>query len=103
VRVDPAIASLLGAVVAIFSNFNLNNHWTFRSDRIKGYLPYLRKLASFYATSAIGVILIQTGIIFVGDEIFGRSLYFVYFILGTALLLVYNFAVYRLVIWRTAT
>jgi putative flippase GtrA len=102
VRVDPALASLLGAVVAIFFNFNLNNHWTFRSDRIKGFLPYLRKLAGFYATSAIGVILIQTGIIFVGDEIFGRSLYFAYFILGTALLLGYNFTVYRLVIWRTA-
>jgi dolichol-phosphate mannosyltransferase len=100
-RVDPALASLSGAVVAIFSNFNLNNHWTFRSDRIEGVGPYLRKLASFYATSAIGVLLIQTGVIFVGDETFGRSLYFAYFILGTALLVAYNFSVYRLVIWRT--
>lgn len=100
-RVDPAIASLSGAVVAIFSNFNLNNLWTFRSDRIEGSAPYLRKMASFYATSAIGVLLIQTGVIFVGDETFGRSLYFAYFVLGTALLVAYNFSVYRLVIWRT--
>ena len=98
--VNPSIANLLGAVVAIFSNFNLNNFWTFKTEQIKGIGHYLWKMSHFYATSAIGVIVIQTGIITLGDALFGKHLYFIYFIIGTGVLLVYNFTVYRFIIWR---
>lgn len=99
-KISPEIASLTGAVVAIFSNFNLNNYWTFKSEKINGAKQYIWKLINFYATSAIGVIIIQTGIIFLGDTFFGKKYYFIYFLFGTAVLLVYNFTVYRLIIWR---
>lgn len=98
--VVPAVASLLGAVVAIFSNYNLNNLWTFKKERANGAIQYFWKMLKFYATSAVGVILIQTGIIFLGDTLIGRKYYFVYFLFGTAILLIYNFTVYRLFIWR---
>jgi dolichol-phosphate mannosyltransferase len=100
VKVSPEISNLLGAVVAIFSNFNLNNLWTFKTERIKGITQYLWKMLNFYATSAVGVILIQTGIIFLGDTFIGRKYYFLYFIFGTGVLLIYNFTVYRFIIWR---
>lgn len=96
----PAIASLIGAVVAIFSNYNLNNLWTFKNERAKSVFQYFGKMLKFYATSAIGVIFIQTGIIFLGDTLIGRKYYFIYFLIGTAVLLVYNFSMYRFVIWR---
>jgi dolichol-phosphate mannosyltransferase len=99
-NIDPTISNLTGAVVAIFSNYNLNNHWTFKTEKISGFGQYLWKLLSFYATSAIGVIIIQTGIIFLGDTLFGKKFYFLYFIIGTGFLLIYNFTVYRLIIWR---
>lgn len=99
-KFDPTVANLSGAVVAIFSNFNLNNFWTFKTEKIHGVTQYLWKLLNFYATSAIGVILIQTGIIFLGDALFGKKYYFLYFIFGTGVLLIYNFTVYRLIIWR---
>jgi dolichol-phosphate mannosyltransferase len=99
-KFDPTIANLTGAVVAIFSNYNLNNYWTFKTEKINGIRQYLWKLLNFYATSAIGVIIIQTGIIFLGDTLFGKKYYFLYFIFGTAVLLIYNFTVYRLIIWR---
>jgi dolichol-phosphate mannosyltransferase len=99
-KVDPSIASLIGAMVAIFSNFNLNNYWTFKADKVHGVKEYLWKILNFYATSAIGVIIIQTGIIFLGDTLFGKKFYFLYFIFGTAILLIYNFTVYRMIIWR---
>ena len=99
-KVDPTIANLSGAVVAIFSNYNLNNFWTFKTEQIKGISSYILKMLSFYTTSAIGVILIQTGIIFLGDTFIGKKYYFLYFIVGTGVLLIYNFTVYRLVIWR---
>jgi dolichol-phosphate mannosyltransferase len=99
-KVDPSIASMVGAVVAIFSNFNLNNLWTFKTEKVTSVVRYLWKLLNFYATSAIGVILIQTGIIFLGDTLFGAKYYFLYFIFGTGILLIYNFTVYRMIIWR---
>ena len=99
-NINPSISNLLGAVVAIFSNYNLNNSWTFKAEQVKGFGQYLWKLLNFYATSAIGVILIQTGIIFLGDTFIGRKYYFLYFIIGTGFLLIYNFTVYRLIIWR---
>ncbi|HUD04945.1 MAG TPA: glycosyltransferase [Patescibacteria group bacterium] len=99
-NIDPTISNLTGAVVAIFSNFNFNNLWTFKTEKINGLGQYLWKLMNFYATSAIGVIIIQTGIIFLGDTLFGKKFYFLYFIIGTGFLLIYNFTVYRLIIWR---
>lgn len=99
-RLPPATGNLIGAVVAIFSNYNLNNLWTFKAEQTRGILYYLLGMVKFYATSAIGVIIIQTGIIYIGDIVFGRQHYFLYFIFGTGVLLIYNFTVYRLVIWR---
>ena len=97
---NPTVSNLLGAVAAIFSNYNLNNFWTFKAERVTGIGNYLWKLLNFYATSAIGVILIQTGIIFLGDTFIGKKYYFLYFIVGTGILLIYNFTVYRFIIWR---
>lgn len=99
-QIAPAVASLMGAVVAIFSNYNLNNLWTFKKERAKGIVQYIWKMLNFYATSAIGVIFIQTGIIFLGDTFLGRKYYFLYFIIGTGFLLIYNFTMYRFVIWK---
>lgn len=96
----PAVASMIGAVVAIFSNYNLNNLWTFKNEKAINVVQYFTKMLKFYATSAIGVIFIQTAIIFLGDTLIGRKYYFIYFIIGTGVLLVYNFTVYRLIIWR---
>ena len=99
-NVHPAIASLAGAVLAIFSNFNLNNIWTFKTEKVKGVGMYFWKLLHFYGTSAVGVIVIQAGIIFLGDHFIGRKYYFIYFLVGTFILMLYNFTMYRFVIWR---
>ena len=97
---NPSIANLCGAALAIFSNFNFNNLWTFAHNRITSVNQYLLKLVQFYITSAFGVILIQTGTIFVGDHLFGTKGYFLYFIIGTALLLIWNFTIYNRFIWK---
>lgn len=101
-RWAPAPANLVGAALAIFSNYNLNNLWTFRERKTQDIGSYLKKLLQFYATSASGVIVIQTGTIFLGDILIGRQYYFIYFLIGTFFLLIWNFTVYNLVIWRKA-
>ncbi len=99
-RWAPAPANLTGAALAIFSNFNGNNLWTFKERRISSFTSYLKKLFQFYITSAIGVIFIQTGTIWVGDYFIGREFYFLYFLIGTGLLLIWNFTMYNTIIWR---
>jgi dolichol-phosphate mannosyltransferase len=93
-------ANLVGAAFAIFSNYNLNNIWTFKAQKISSLSIYFSKLLQFYLTSAFGVILIQTGTIFLGVKIFGDSFYFLFFLIGTAILLVWNYIIYSKVIWK---
>jgi dolichol-phosphate mannosyltransferase len=97
---DPSWANLLGAAVAIFSNYNFNNLWTFKDGKITKISSYLIKLSQFYLTSAIGVIFIQTGTIFLGDKFIDKKYYQVYFIVGTFLLLIWNFTIYNKIIWK---
>jgi len=97
---DHSWANLLGAAIAIFSNYNLNNFWTFKDGKITGVSSYLYKLVQFYLTSAFGVIFIQTGVIFLGDKLINEKYYQLYFLVGTSLLLIWNFAIYNMVIWK---
>ncbi len=97
-----ALANQIAAQFAIFSNFNLNNLWTFKATRAKSKSAYVLKLGQFFLTSNIGVIIFQGGVIHLGEEMYGREfpLPFVYFVIGTGFLLIYNFSIYRFFIWR---
>ncbi len=95
-----SLSNLVGAAVAVFSNFNLNNAWTFRHHKISGLQQYFVKLLHFYATSAFGVVVIQTGTIELGIRLIGAKFYFEYFLLGTALLLIWNYSIYSKFIWK---
>lgn len=96
------LVNLLSAQLAIFSNYNLNNLWTFRREQSSSLLTYFIKMLGFFASSNIGVIVIQSGLIQLGEIVFGREfpLPYVYFVLATGVLLIYNFSMYRFVIWR---
>lgn len=97
---NPSFANLGGAAAAIFSNYNFNNIWTFRKHKINGVGTYFMKMLQFYATSAFGVIFIQTGTIFLGDTFITRKYYFTYFLIGTGLLLIWNYTIYNKFIWK---
>ncbi len=99
----PAPANLVGGVFAIFSNYNLNNLWTFNDRGGKGILSYFLRMFGFYLSSGIGVVLIQTGTIFALTYLFGKESYFIYFLIGTFFLLMWNFTMYSKVIWRRKT
>jgi dolichol-phosphate mannosyltransferase len=94
------VANLIGAAFAIFSNFNLNNIWTFQKEKITSVPMYAIKLFQFYLTSAFGVIVIQTGVIAAGVRFLGDRGYFLYFLVGTGFLLIWNYTVYSKVIWN---
>lgn len=95
-----AICNIIAAQFAILSNYNFNNLWTFRKERSRSILSYFSKMAQFFLSSNTGVILIQSGTIQLGDMLFGEELYRLYFVIGTGFLLIWNFSMYRFVIWR---
>lgn len=97
---NPSPANLVGAAFAIFSNFNFNNLWTFKHEKIHSFGKYLWKLTHFYATSSLGVIFIQTGTIFILNHLLGKQYYFIYFLIGTFFLLIWNFTIYNRFIWK---
>ncbi|MDP2637736.1 MAG: glycosyltransferase [Candidatus Levybacteria bacterium] len=96
----PASANLVGGAFAIFSNYNLNNLWTFNDRRATNTFSYFLKLIGFYLSSGLGVVFVQTGTIFVLTYLFGIENYFIYFLIGTFFLLIWNFTMYSKVIWR---
>ena len=95
-----AISNLIAAQFAIFSNFNFNNIWTFKNHKAANVLSYFKKMIGFFATSNIGVILIQSGTIQLGDMLYGKNYYRIYFLVGTFFLLIWNFTMYSKVIWK---
>lgn len=97
----PYNANLVGAVFAVFSNYNLNNLWTFGHRKHTSPFRYVWKMLQFYATSSFGVIFIQTGTIYIGVHyITKESDYFIYFLIGTFFLMLFNYTIYSKVIWR---
>ncbi|MFH0749324.1 MAG: glycosyltransferase [Candidatus Gottesmanbacteria bacterium] len=103
VGLPASIANLIGAAVAIFSNFNLNNLWTFKEKKISSIGIYLQKLIQFYSTSLFGVVVIQTGTIEAFTRLFGETYYFIYFLIGTSFLVFWNYFMYSRVIWKKRT
>jgi dolichol-phosphate mannosyltransferase len=93
-------ANILAAQFAIFSNFNFNNLWTFKKEKSHNIFSYFLKMAQFFLSSNIGVIFIQSGTIQLGDILFGEQYYRIYFIIGTGFLVIWNFSMYRFVIWK---
>ena len=96
--VHPAIGSALGAECAIISNFFLNNRWTFH-DRIVRGKQLIGKFLQFNGTS-LGAIVIQSLTVYIGTVIFGISAYFISYILGVGIGLMWNYWMYSRVIWK---
>ncbi len=95
-------AAAAAAELAIFSNFNLDNFWTFEDVQISGPIRYIKKFVQFNLTS-FGAIVIQslvigTGVIFFGDTRFVRQIFLV--IAVAFLIIPYNYTMYNLFIWK---
>lgn len=102
-----AVSNTMAAQFAIFSNYNLNNYWTFKKKRSTGVASYFIKMIQFFMTSNIGVIFIQSGTIFLGETFIGKEghilflpLHTIYFLVGTFFLLIWNFTIYSRFIWK---
>lgn len=94
----PWVGSAAGAELAIVSNFLLNNAWTFHARKITG-LRRISKFLQFNMTS-VGAIFLQAGTVFLGTQLFGLATYRVFYLFGVGFGLLWNYTMYKNVIWR---
>ena len=97
-RLHPAMGSAAGAELAIISNFIFNNRWTFGDRKVSG-LGVIPKFLQFNATS-LGALGIQTACVWTGTTLFGHGVYFVSYLVGVGIGLIWNYTMYSRVIWK---
>jgi len=114
--IRPSVSGMLGAEMAIISNFTLNNIWTFAAKKIVSWKKIPVKFFQFNITS-IGAILIQGVTIELGTFIFGglmnnifsgammpywgRGGYRFFYVMGVGFGLIWNYFAYTTFIWKT--
>jgi len=95
----PALANAVGAEMAIISNFIWNNLWTFGDRKITSWRKIAIKFLQFNLTS-LGAIIISTTVVWLGVYLLGKENYMVYYLLGIATAMFWNYFMYSKVIWK---
>lgn len=91
-----AVAQSVAVIVAIASNFLLNNFFTYRDQRLRGWRLW-RGLGTFYAISSIGAI----ANVDVAASVFNqRSVWWLAGIAGAVIGSVWNYAVSAVFTWK---
>lgn len=99
-RLTSPLAWGLSTELAIINNFILNNLWTFKTEKIIGFIRLFTKIVLFNVIS-IGALLIETVFGSLSDTIFGaiyRQTTLPFIIL--VFVLPYNYFMYNTVIWK---
>ena len=112
----PSVSGMIGAEMAIISNFTLNNFWTFAAKRITSWRKTPVKFLQFNLTS-VGAIIIQGVTIELGTLLFGNLMdglfsgslkpywgnegYRFFFVMGIGIGLIWNYFAYTTFIWKT--
>lgn len=102
--IHPAYANIFSVETAVIVNFIINNYYTFVEEKFLLYDQLKKSLKKFalFNFLSLGSMLIQTAIIFIGVDLLGRGamLENVYVIVGIGLGSIYNYKMYRHVVWR---
>ena len=98
---SPVWGTIIGGQAAILSNYLLNNVWTFKDRKVVSIKVTAIKLIQFYLTSNIAVLVIQGGIMKIGEATVGDSIFIHgFYVLSMIMTLVFNFTIYNKFIWK---
>ncbi|MGH7158049.1 MAG: GtrA family protein [Candidatus Saccharimonadales bacterium] len=90
------IAQLIAAETALFSNFMLHHHWTYKANKVGKEIGVL--ILQFHATSWVAIIG-STLMVTAAVEVFHIN-YFFGLVISSAAALLWNYAWSKYVIWR---
>lgn len=101
--VSPSFATIIAGQFAIVSNFTLNNHWTFKEEKISQFSKLITKFLQFWLTSNFAVIVLQGGTVRIGEWLVGQEslLIHLFFFTGLVITLLWNYTIYNRFIWKT--
>ncbi|PIS23120.1 hypothetical protein COT49_01820 [candidate division WWE3 bacterium CG08_land_8_20_14_0_20_40_13] len=100
---EKGIFNAVATEVGIAANFAINNIWTFKDSKISGFFTVIKKFPQFNFF-VLGSLVIQAVVLEVGTRITGIDTNFFDFVListGILIGLIYNYLVYKKVIWKT--
>lgn len=89
-------AQLIGAEIALFSNFMLHHHWTYKSHKVEKALAAL--VLQFHATSWPAII--GSALMVTAGEKFLHLNNFMALTVSSAIALLWNFMWSKYVVWR---
>ncbi len=95
------LANATASELSIISNFTWNNVWTFAKEKITSVNQLTGKFIAFNLSSIVGGILVPSGIIGIGTQVFGdqyKSLFLVIAVFGFTV--PYNWFIYNKLIWK---
>ena len=90
------VAQLIGAEIALFSNFILHNHWTYKANKVEKTLTKL--VLQFHITSW-PAILGSTAMVSLGVDVFHFTKLLA-LVISSTIALLWNFIWSKYVIWR---
>jgi len=90
------ISQLIGAEIALFSNFMLHHHWTYKKNHVEKTLPQL--LLQFHATSW-PAILGSAAMVSLGEKYLNLSNLFA-LVLTSIVVFVWNYVWSKFVVWK---
>lgn len=95
-------ATLFATEASIISNFIFNNIWTFKDKKITKFRELIVQFVKFNLTSLFAVI-VQPLIVTLATKIFSDTslVRFVGLLSALVIVLIYNYTVYNLFIWKT--
>jgi putative flippase GtrA len=97
--VSASTATVIGAVLAILSNFLLNERFSFH-DAVDHAVPFYRRILKFYLVSS-GSLAIQWVCVFIAEHISTNAIFLnAAFIVGVGIGFLFNYAGYYFFVWR---
>ena len=98
--ISAGLAASMGIELAVISNFNINNIWTYRDEQITGFRKVLKKFLQFNLVSLVVIVISGLAIELLMHS-FGDHLRHVYLILIIIFfILPYNYVIYNIFIWK---
>ena len=98
--ISAGLAASIGIELAVISNFNINNIWTYRDEQITGFRKVLKKFLQFNLVSLVVIVISGLAIELLMHS-FGDHLRHVYLILIIIFfILPYNYVIYNIFIWK---
>ena len=101
-KMDPKVAIIPAFLLAVFSNFVLNNIWSFKDRKLSGSKERISKFVVFLLVN-VGSFFIQRGFIVASQLLSNGSVYITLFIgypLGIGVGIVWNYLFYSRIVWR---